>query len=31
MLPALDQQAWRSFWADVDALLRKAEGDRPGK
>jgi serine/threonine-protein kinase len=30
-LPAPEQQAWRSFWSDVDALLRKATGGRPGQ
>jgi serine/threonine-protein kinase len=28
-LPAAEQKAWRALWADVDALLQKAQGDRP--
>jgi hypothetical protein len=27
--PAGEQTAWRALWADVDALLNKARGDRP--
>jgi Flp pilus assembly protein TadD len=27
-LPAVEQKAWRALWADVDALLQKAQGDR---
>jgi hypothetical protein len=30
-LPDQEQQAWRSFWSEVDALLRKAQGDRPSR
>jgi len=26
--PAEEQEAWRTLWADVDALLKKAQGDR---
>jgi hypothetical protein len=26
-LPEEDQQSWRAFWSDVDALLRKSESD----
>ena len=28
-LPAEEQRVWRALWADVDALLQKAKGDRP--
>ena len=28
-LPEAEQNAWRAFWAEVDALLKKAQGDRP--
>jgi tetratricopeptide (TPR) repeat protein len=28
-LPEADQKAWRAFWAEVDALLKKARGAGP--
>ena len=28
-LPAQERQAWRALWADVETLLKKAQGDRP--
>jgi hypothetical protein len=28
-LPAEEQKAWGALWANVDALLQKAQGDGP--
>jgi hypothetical protein len=28
-LPETEHSAWRALWADVDALLTKAQGGRP--
>ena len=28
-LPRAEQEAWRDLWSDAEALLKKAQGDRP--
>jgi hypothetical protein len=28
-LPEDEREGWRSFWAEVDALLKRARGPRP--